>query len=224
MARARTFYEEGAKLREKRLREELLARRDETEATDDCGAASHGRYVQGCRCRACREANAAYERERKIRRTREECGAPTMWVDAEPVRRTLVKLYAQGYTAREIERLSGVGHTQQYQIVHRHWRTGKPVKRVLRKTKDALMAMRGGRRSLTAGQRVDASWMAGWVREYAERGLSVAEMSRTCGVDRQTLDALRHGRRKAVQARTLHAFVAAKPELDRKVGRYAEQR
>ena len=215
MARTRTFYEEGAKLREKRLRKELLARRSETEGMDDCGAASHGRYVQGCRCRACREANAAYERERKIRRMREECGAPTMWVDAEPVRRMLSKLYARGYTAREIERLSGVGHTQQYQIVHRHWRTGKPVKRVLRKTKDALMTIRGSRRNLTAGQRVDASWMAGWVREYRDAGLSVAGMSRSTGIDRQVLDSLLHGRRKTVRARTLHAFVSAKPALDR---------
>ena len=216
MGRRRTFYEKGHRGRFRERRSELMAG---TRGVDDCGAASHGRYVQGCRCGACRAANAAYERERKMRRVREECGEPSMWVDAAPVRAMLLRLYGEGYTRREIERLSGVGRTQQYQIVHRHWRTGRPVGRVLRKTKDALAAIRGGRRSLTAGQRVDASWMAGWVREYAERGLSVAEMSRTCGIDRAVLDALRHGRRSRVEARTLHAFVRAVPELDRKAGR-----
>lgn len=200
-------------------RAELIA---ETEGTADCGRASHGRYVSGCRCRACKDANAAYERERTMRRVREECGEPSMWVDAAPVRAMLLRLYAQGYTAKEIERLCGVGHTQQYQIVHCHWRTGRPVKRVLRKTKDALASIRG-RRRLTAGQKVDASWMAGWLREYREAGMSVAEMSRVSGIDRQVLDALLHGKRGRVRARTLHAFASAKPELDRRRGRDADE-
>lgn len=211
MARGRTHYERGHRERFRERRAELIA---ETEGLDDCGRASHGRYVSGCRCRACKAANSDYERRRKMRLVREECGAPSMWVDAAPVREKLLRLYAQGYTAKEIERVCGVGHTQQYQIVHRHWRTGKPVSRVLRRTKDAIFAVRG-RRSLTAGQRVDASWMAGWLREYRDKGVSVAEMSRTCGIDRQVLDALIHGTRSQVRARTLYAFVTAKPALDR---------
>lgn len=203
--------ERGHRERFRERRAELIA---ETEGAADCGRASHGRYVQGCRCRACKDANAAYERERAMRRVREECGEPSMWVDAAPVRDMLLRLYAQGYTRREVERLCGVGHTQQYQIVHRHWRTGRPVERVLRKTKDALASVRGERR-LTAGQRVDASWMAGWLREYRDAGMSVAGMSRATGIDRQVLDSLLHGRRETVQARTLHAFVSAKPALDR---------
>lgn len=91
------------------------------------------------------------------------------------------------------------------------------MRRVLRKTKDAIFSIRG-RRRLTAGQRVDASWMAGWLREYRGAGLSVAEMSRAAGIDRQVLDRLLHGKGDKVLARTLHAFVVAKPELDRKAG------
>lgn len=152
-----------------------------------------------------------------MRAVREECGAPTMWVDAEPVRDRLLRLYAMGYTRKEVERLCGVGHTQQYQIVHRHWRTGRPVTRVLRKTKDAVFSIRTQRR-LTQGQRVDASWMAGWLREYRDAGVSVAEMSRRTGIDRQVLDRLLHERQARVEAGTLHAFVSAKPALDRMAG------
>ena len=210
MARERTYYERGHRERFRERRAELIA---STDGMEDCGRASHGRYVSGCRCAACRAANVAYERERSMRRVREECGAPTMWVDAAPVRRRLLELYSRGYTRKEIERLCGVGHTQQYQIVHRHW----PVARVLRKTKDAVFSIRTQRR-LTSGQRVDASWMAGHVREYRDAGMSVAEMSRRTGIDRQVLDRLLHGKSNRVRARTLHAFVSAKPELDRMAG------
>ena len=40
---------------------QLLAR--STEGLRDCGRASYSRYVKGCRCSACRAANAAYSRE-----------------------------------------------------------------------------------------------------------------------------------------------------------------
>lgn len=215
MARKRTYYESKALHYEKERKARLVA---ETEGMDDCGRASHGRFVQGCRCRACRAANAAYERGRTRRKAREAFGEPSMWVDAAPVRAMLLRLYAQGYTRKEIERLCGVGHTQQYQIVHRHWRTGKPVRRVLRKTKDALMNVRG-RRSFSECQKVDGEWVAGWLREYRRLGMSAAEMSRTIGVDRQTVDALLHGKRKRIRASTLLKFAKAKPVLDRKAGR-----
>lgn len=117
MARGRTYYERGHRERFRERRAELIAA---TEGMEDCGRSSHGRYVTGCRCDACKAANAAYERERKLRKVREDCGAPSMWVDAAPVRDRLLALYAQGYTAKEVERLCGVGHTTQYGITHRH--------------------------------------------------------------------------------------------------------
>ena len=202
----------GATEREKAARAELSA---STQGMEDCGKARKGRYVMGCRCDACKAARSAYERSRRRRKAAEAFGKPTTFVDAEPVRKRLLDLREEGYTVKEIERLSGVGHTQQYQITVRHWRTGKPVAKVRRETKDAIFGIPRGRRSLTKGQRVDASWMSGWLAEYRDAGMSVAEMSRTTGIDRQVLDSLLNGRRERCEARTLHAFVVAKPALDR---------
>ena len=208
MSRPRTDCAERHLVREERLRERL---KEETRGLSDCGRASHGRFVQGCRCGACREANRAYEEDRRRRRL---YGRPSQFVDAGPVRRKIEQLRGQGYTIDEIERLSGVGHSTLYGIMVRHWRTGRPVERCRRETKDAICTIKG-RRRLTQGQNVDAGWMAGWLREYRDAGLAVAQIARTCGLDRQVLDAVLHGKRSRVFARTLHAFVTHKPELDR---------
>lgn len=99
--------EGGAKfvLREQRKRDRL---REETQGLADCGRASNGRYVAGCRCDACKAARSAYERSRA--RTR-GYGRPTEFVDAEPVRAKVRQLQAQGYTYAEMERLAGVPHS-----------------------------------------------------------------------------------------------------------------
>ena len=213
MARARTDCAQRNLVREKRRKERLVAT---TEGLADCGRASHGRFVQGCRCRACRDANNAYERQR----VRDKAyGRPSYLVDAEPVRQRIRKLQSMGYTYDEIERLSGVGHTTIHGIMVGHWRTGKPVKRCKRATKDAIFSIKG-RRSLTQGQTVDAEAMRNDLIRWTDAGLSVAHISRKTGIDRQILDAVLHGRRNGVFARTLHAYLTAKPALDREAGSY----
>lgn len=95
--------EGGAKfvLREQRKRDRL---REETQGLADCGRASNGRYVAGCRCDACKAARSAYERSRARARG---YGRPTGFVDAEPVRAKVRQLQAQGYTYAEMERRIG---------------------------------------------------------------------------------------------------------------------
>ena len=87
------------------------------------------------------------------------------------------------------------------------------MKMVRRETKDAIFAIRG-RRSLSGHQIVSARWMADQVARYLSLGMSVAGLSRVTGIDRQVFDGLVHGRRRGVNASTLHAFVKAKPALD----------
>lgn len=130
-------------------------------------------------------------------------------------KRHLVReLKAAGYTHAELERLAGVPHSTLHGLMCAHWRTGRPVRRCSRELKDKVFSIKGQRR-LTACQKVDATWMAGWLSSYREAGVSAAEMARRIGVDRQVVDALLHGRRSRVRASTLHAFVLAKPGLDR---------
>lgn len=183
--------------------------------------ASHGtrsRYNAGCRCDPCRMANREYERSRCMRRVAEECGAPARMVDAGPVRERLQELQSRGYSEKEICRLSGISRSCIRGISRKHHRSGKPVSRVRRETKDAIFSIKG-RRMPSAGQIVDATWMAGWIHEYKSRGMSIATMQRITHIDRQTLDALLHGKRSTVVGRTLHRFLMCKPALDKAIGK-----
>lgn len=174
---------------------------------------TRSRYNSGCRCDECRRANREYERRRTMMKVAVECGAPSPMVDAEPVRRRITDLLAAGYSRREICRISGLSRSTLRAITTAHHRSGKPVRMVRRETKDAIFAIRGNR-SLSGHQLVSARWMADQVARYRSLGVSVAELSRVTGIDRQVLDGLVHGSRRKVNASTLHAFVKAKPALD----------
>ena len=213
MARKRTDVRERALERERRLKQRLM---ETTDGLEDCGRSSHGRFVAGCRCKACRAANSEYEKQRVRNKA---YGRPTYLVDAGPVRDRILKLRSMGYTNKEIERLSGVGHTTIHGITVAHWRTGKPVKRCKRETKDAIFGIKGQRR-VTQGQKMDAAEMVNDCRRWMDAGLSVAAIARIAGLDRQIYDALLHGRRDRVFARTLHAHRQARPTLDRMAGSY----
>lgn len=177
---------------------------------------AHGtrsRYNSGCRCGECRRANREYEHSRKMRKVAEECGAPASMVDAGPVREKLACLRAQGYSGREICRLSGLSRSCLRGIERTHHRSGRPVAKVRRETKDAIFSIKG-KRMPAAAQLVDAGWMAGWVRGYKASGMSVARMLRISGIDRQVLDAVSKGKQATVTGRTFYEFVRSKPRLD----------
>lgn len=184
---------------------------------------TRSRYNSGCRCDECRRANREYERRRTMTKVAVECGMPSPMVDAEPVRRRILDLLAAGYSRREICRISGLARSTLHSITTAHHRTGKPVKMVRRETKDAVFAIRG-RRSLSGHQIVSARWMADQVERCLSLGVSVAGISRVTGIDRQVFDGLVHGRRRGVNASTLHAFVKAKPVLDSMLAAANERR
>lgn len=170
----------------------------------ECGNPSRGRYVQGCRCDACREANRLYHRANQRKNLLIEVGRDVSgFVEAEPVRRKVRHLVSQGYTLREICRLSGVSRTTMSQLMGAHWRTGKPVKRCRRETKDAICAIKG-RRNLRARTLVDAEVMAGNVREWAE-WLTPLEIADALRIKRDTVYRLLHGQRR-VLGETLYAY------------------
>lgn len=200
----------GHLARERELKAMLQA---STRGLDDCGSASHGRYVSGCRCAACRNANTQYERGRTRRKLYRK---PSGFVDAQPVRERIAKLLSLGYSLREIVRLSGVGRTTINSIVAGHWRTGRPVARCRRETKDAIFSIKGQRR-LTAGQMVDAAQMRNDLERWRSAGMSVARISRLSGIDRQVIDRVLAGQDR-VLARTLHAHMSARPALDAEAG------
>lgn len=177
------------------------------EGMADCGHASNGRYAQGCRCDACRHAHVMAWKARELRNLTGE----TYFVDAEPVRDRLLSLYAMGYSRRELERF-GISGSTQYALVHRHNRSGRPLTRVRRETADKLAAVRG--RRLSKGQRVPADAAAHMVREWHDAGIPLAQIAARCGLDRQAVDNLYHGRSRQVKAETLLALLGHKEEID----------
>ena len=177
----------------------------------DCGRASRGRYVQGCRCDACRAANRAYERKTRL------YGFESTFVDAEPVRLHVERLLGAGYTRREICRVSGVCRSTLRAITTAHHRTGEPVRKVNAGAAARIMAVDGQRR-LRGAQLVSAKRIRDVLRELTDAGMSVAAVSRRTGIDRQTLDAVRSYKQVSVEARTLHAWVVAEPGLRRSIG------
>ena len=184
------------------------ARAPHDEGLADCGRASNSRYVVDlCRCDACRAAHARAQADR----TRRKLYGRELFVDAGPVRERLERLYALGYTTRELARL-GISKSEQRAVTSRHERTGKPVTRVTRAFAEKVRAVSG--RALSDGQKVPAAparaLVAGWVRD----GISVAEIHRTSGVALSTLYALHEGRVERVVYRNLKALVDHRDELD----------
>lgn len=177
------------------------------EGMRDCGKASNGRYVQGCRCDACRHAHVMAWKARELRKLT----GKTYYVDAAPVRERLLALYAMGYSKRELERY-GISGSTQHALTHGHNRTKRPTTRVRRETAERLEAVRG--RRLSPHQRVPADAAALMVRRWHDGGLPLVEVARRCGLDRQVVDGLYHGRRKAVSAATLLAMLDHREELD----------
>ena len=170
------------------------------EGVKDCGKASAGRYShQGCRCEACTLAN-------REKAARYRAGKPKGLLDAEPVKRRLMRLYEQGYTAREVSRITGISCKQLLKIAR-----AEKGEKVRRSTKDALCAIHGQRR-LKAGSKVDASWMAEWIEGYVACGMSTQEVADALGLCRATIGRIRRTRRTT--AGVLRAFVARKKRLD----------
>lgn len=173
---------------------------------DDCGHASHGSFIKGCRCDACMAANASYERER---RKRKAYGRPLM-VDAEPVREHVMALIDAGMSRKEICRITGIGHTTLDGLTREHWRTGKPVAMMLKANADSLMRIT--RRDLRPGQRVSSEAVRLLVSRWTRAGISVAHIARTCGMDRQRIERVK--RNDLTTFGTLMAVLDHKEELD----------
>ena len=178
--------------------------------TETCGKPSRGRYVQGCRCDACRAANRAYERSTRL------YGFQSSFVDAKPVRAHIAKLLASGYTKREICRASGVSRTTLRAIMEYHHRTGKPVSKVNASAAKKILAI-NGRRSLKGKQLVDARYVRIGIEKCTSAGMSVASISRITGIDRQILDSIIHRKRNRITASTLYAWIISEPALAKKM-------
>ena len=185
-----------------------------------CDRPSRSRYVQGCRCDGCKATNRVYYRERQRKNLLVEIGEDVSgFVDAEPVRRKVRQLVSQGISQREICRISGVPRTTMRSLMRKHPRTGKPVRKCKRETKDAICSIKG-KRSVKQSTLVSAEVISGHVNEWSE-WLTPLEIANALGISRETVYRILHGQRK-VQAKTAYRFTvnigrAQKLVEDRKI-------
>lgn len=169
-----------------------------------CDKPSRSRYNQGCRCDGCREEHRLYYHKLMRKNLLIELGEEvTHFVDAEPVRRKVRQLMSQGYTKREICRLSGVSKATMHNLMIGHYRTGRPVSRCKRETKDAICSIKG-KRHLKSGTLIDGEVISGHIKEWAE-WLTPLEIAEAIGVNRDTVYRIRRGQIR-VSAKTAYKF------------------
>lgn len=112
------------------------------EGARTCGRPSRGRYVSGCRCRACRIANDDYEYERAR-------GARYMTTpeETERARRKVERWRGMGFGLRRIAAVTGVHRsTLRTLLTGKHANCNGPTKRMKLECYEQIMecGVRGG--------------------------------------------------------------------------------
>lgn len=145
---------------------------------------SHAAYVlDRCRCSPCRDANAAYERNRSRQNA---YGRWTPHVPAAPVREHVRGLMAAGIGLKQIARLSGIAHSTLGKLVygarlddgtHR-----PPSGKVKPATAQALLAVTATPESYSDGARVDATGTRRRLQTLVAAGWSQSRLASELGV------------------------------------------
>lgn len=126
------------------------------------------RYMAGCRCDACRKANAEYERKMKL--DREKYG-PNDLVSTEGVKRHLHWLAEQGIGHKTVGKVTGVGKTSLADIL---W-YGKQLMR--RRNANRILALRPSLDIMPKTHNLDASETVRKIRTLAKWGIPFLTIS-----------------------------------------------
>lgn len=156
------------------------------EGIKTCGKPSRGRYNMGCRCFACRVANAEYSYEQSHRTGDEE--TPMVGAEETAEARDRVERWRRsGIGLREIEMWTGVSRSALVTLVNGHHAHGHgPTSRMSRANHDAIMsadvkrapgALVSSRHARNAlGKLMDAGWPK--LRIAREAGVSYATVNK----------------------------------------------
>lgn len=169
----------------------------------------HGTYVaytiDKCRCRDCRDAASAYERDRQ----RRHLYGKTIYVPADPARAHVRDLMAQGMGWKRVAHAAGINDSVVWKLIYGDpSRNMAPSKRIRPATEQALLAVA---LDLAPGQKVDPTGTGRRLQALVTLGWSVGQISNHTGLDRQCLDAAIHYR--GITARTRDAVTAAYDRL-----------
>ncbi|GAA2037471.1 hypothetical protein GCM10009740_31610 [Terrabacter terrae] len=142
--------------------------------------------LDGCRCRACRDANVAYNRQLARRHL---YGRPPL-VDANPARDHVRALQAAGMGWKRIAEAAGLDHSVITKLIYGA-RGRKPSVTIQPASAEKILAVR---LELAPAAVVDSIGSARRVQALLCLGWSVPRIAEAAGVDRQAIDrALRGG-------------------------------
>lgn len=167
--------------------------------------------VDKCRCRPCRNAATAYERQR----TRDRAyGRPAPYVDATPVRAHIKELQAQGMGWKRIAATAGVDSSVVSKIIYGDGSRGfGPSKRVTRTTRDAILAVT---LALAPGLIVDGTGTRRRLQALVAIGWSMSKLAQGMDMLPSNFGTTIHGRQEvtvatANKARALYEQLWDKP-------------
>ena len=177
------------------------------EGARTCGNPSRGRYNMGCRCFACRVANADYEHERAHRPDR--CRTTPMVGEkgTGQARQRVLGWLEDGYSLREICRATGVSRSAMRTLVYgkhpngKAFKDGRPkmTRRMKRENYKAIMLCRSPE-STAPGAYVDAGPVNDAMAWLDAHGVKRAHVARVAGIPSATIYQL--GKRKLCRHET----------------------
>ena len=151
---------------------------------------THAAYVRDrCRCRRCKDANAAYEH--KANRLRAYGWTP--YVDAGPARAHVLSLREQGMGPKRISAVSGIAHGVLAKLVYGDKARGSPPsRRVRRETEAKILAVE---LDLGATVVVDGTGTYRRLQALVARGWSQSKLAQQLGIDPTNIGPIVYGLR-----------------------------
>lgn len=147
-----------------------------------------------CRCRACRDAAATYER----RRAKDRAYGRDAYVDATPVRDHVHHLQARGMGWKRIADAANLERSVVWKLLYGDPTRGQtPTKRVMPKTRDALLAVN---LDLAPGLTIDGTGTRRRLQALVTLGWSISELGRRLDTLPSNLATTIHGHKEVTVA------------------------
>lgn len=151
--------------------------------------------VEKCRCDLCRASATAYARDVNRRKA---YGTYVSYVDAEPARRHVRRLGAQGMGWKRVSHAAGLSPSTVWKLVYGDTkRYGRPSNRVMPKTAAAILSVE---LDLADGAKIDATGTSRRLRGLVAIGYSQSFLAQRIGVRPTNFGPLVHDRERVTVA------------------------
>ncbi|MEN3123249.1 hypothetical protein [Janibacter sp. LM] len=155
--------------------------------------------IDKCRCRSCRDAASTYER----RRAKDRAYGRDAYIDAAPVRAHVQQLQAQGMGWKRVADAAGLERSVVWKLIYGDPTRGlAPTKRVMPKTRDAILAVT---LDLAPGRIIDGTGTRRRLQALVAIGWSMGELARRLDIRPSNIGATIHGHREVTVATATRA-------------------